>query len=199
VVYPAYEETKGQLYNHSACYRSTDDGRHWHLQGRILYQFDAKADPKGAARGGFGEPALEILKDGSLFVALRTTDGHGVGPMYFSRSNDLGRTWTRPRAFTPTGVMPRLLRLANGTLVMSSGRPGVDLRFSFDGRGKHWTEPRELVPADKEKVQADSCGYTDLLALDKDSFLIVYTWFKRPGADGLPHKAVLARRVTVTR
>ncbi len=199
VIYPAYEETKGQLYCHAACYRSTDDGRHWHLQGRILYQFDSKADPLGAKRGGFSEPALEILKDGSLFAVLRTTDGNGVSPMYYSRSKDLGRTWTRPRAFTPTGVMPRMLLLGNGTLVLTSGRPGVDLRFSFDGRGKHWTEPQRLVPADASKPQADSCGYTDLLALDHNTFLVVYSWFNRPGADGLPHKAVLARRVTVTR
>jgi len=75
----------------------------------------------------------------------------------------------------------------------------VDLRFSFDGRGRHWTEPRALVPADPARPQADSCGYTDLLALDRDTFLVVYSWFNRPGADGLPHKAVLARRVTVTR
>ncbi len=140
-----------------------------------------------------------MLKDGSLFVALRTTDGHGVGPMYFARSSDLGRTWSKAKPFTPTGVMPRLLLLGNGTLVMSSGRPGVDLRFSFDGHGKRWTEPRKLVPADESKPQADSCGYTDLLALDNDTFLLVYSWFKRPGADGLPHKSVLVRRVTVKR
>lgn len=199
VVYPSYQQTREKLYCQSACYRSTDNGRHWQLQGRIPYRFDRKADPRGAERGGYFEPALEILADGSLFVALRTTDSLGLGPMYCSRSQDLGHTWTRPRAFTPTGVMPRLLRLGNGTLVMTSGRPGVDLRFSFDGRGRHWTEPRTLVPADPAKPQADSCGYTDLLALDGDNFLLVYSWFKRPGMDGQTHKAILVRRITVTR
>ncbi len=199
VVYPSYRAAPGRTYCEPACYRSTDNGRTWGLQGRIAYQFDVKADPHGAERGGFTEPALEILKDGSLYAVLRTTDGHGVGPMYESRSKDMGRTWTRPRAFTPTGVMPRLLLLGNGTLVMTSGRPGVDLRFSFDGRGKRWTEPRRLVPADAAKPQADSCGYTDLLALDRNTFLLAYSWFNRPGADGLPHKSVLTRRVTVMR
>lgn len=199
VVYPSYRERPGRLYCEPACYRSTDNGRTWRLQGRIAYRFDAKADPHGAERDGFTEPALEILRDGSLYVVLRTTDGHGVGPMYFSRSKDMGRTWTRARAFTPTGVMPRLLLLGNGALVLTSGRPGVDLRFSFDGRGKRWSEPRRLLPADISKPQADSCGYTDLLALDRDTFLLAYSWFNRPGADGLPHKSVLVRRVTVMR
>lgn len=199
VVYPAYQEATGPLYMQAACYRSTDKGHNWRLQGRIPYRFDGTADPRGAERNGYSEPALEILKDGSLFVVLRTTDALGIGPMYSSRSNDLGRTWTTPRAFTPTGVMPRLLLLGNGTLVMTSGRPGVDLRFSFDGRGEHWSEPRRLVPADASKPQADSCGYTDLLPLDRDTFLLVYTWFNRPGADGRPHKAVLTRRITVAR
>jgi hypothetical protein len=55
------------------------------LQGRLAYQFDAKADPHGAERGDFTEPAFESLKDGSLNAVLRTTDDHGVGPMYESR------------------------------------------------------------------------------------------------------------------
>jgi len=199
VISPDSQESSGSIKGTVTCYRSTDSGHNWPFQGRIGYEFDPAADQKGAGRDGYSEPALEVLKDGSLLTVLRTTDGNGVGPMYYSRSKDLGRTWTRPKAFAPTGVMPRLLLLGNGTLVLTSGRPGVDLRFSFDGRGEHWTEPRPLVPADASKPQADSCGYTDLLALDRDTFLMVYTWFKRPGADGLPHKSVLVRRVTVTR
>ncbi len=56
-----------------------------------------------------------------------------------------------------------------------------------------------LVPADAANPQADSCGYTDLLPLDGNTFLLVYTWFNRPGADGRPRKSVLTRRITVTR
>ncbi|MCX6625876.1 MAG: sialidase family protein [Acidobacteria bacterium] len=130
---------------------------------------------------------------------LRTTDGLGNGPMYQARSRDLGRTWTRPMAFTPAGSMPRLLLLGNGTLVLASGRPGVDLRFSFDGLGKHWTTPRPLLPPKPSGKPGDTCGYTDLVALDKSTFLVVYSWFERPGADGLPHKAILVRRVSVNR
>lgn len=181
---------------HVACYRSTDAGRSWQIQGRILYRPDASADPHAAARDGFTEPAFEILGDGSLFAVLRTTDGHGIGPMYATRSTDLGRTWTRPQVIAPHGVMPRLLRLANGVLVLTSGRPGVQLRSSTDD-GAHWSAPRELVPVASADVQADTCGYTSLLPLGDDSFLLAYSWFNRPGADGQPHKAILVRRVTI--
>ncbi len=178
-------------------YRSTDAGRSWRTQGRILYQPDLNADPQGQGRDGFSEPAFEILRDGSLLAILRTTDGLGVGPMYSSRSRDQGKTWSTPRAFTPTGVLPRLLLLPKGVLVLSSGRPGVDLRFSFDGKGETWSKPHALVPLSSEGIQVDSCGYTSLLALDDHSFLIAYSWFRRPGADGKPRKAILVRHVQV--
>lgn len=178
-------------------YQSMDAGRSWRIRGLILYRPDLNADPQGQDRDGFTEPAFEILRDGTLLAVLRTTDGLGVGPMYASRSRDGGKTWSAPRAFTPTGVLPRLLLLANGVLVLSSGRPGVDLRFSFDGRGETWSEPSRLVPLSSEGIQVDSCGYTSLLALDENSFLIAYSWFRRPGEDGKTHKAILVRHVRV--
>jgi hypothetical protein len=179
-------------------YRSVDAGRSWRVHGRILYQPDLNSDPRGEGRDGFTEPAFEILRDGSLLATLRTTDGLGVGPMYSSRSADRGKTWSAPRAFAPTGVLPRLLLLGNGVLVLSSGRPGVDLRFSFDGKGETWSEPFRLVPLSSEGIQVDSCGYTSLLALDDNSFLIAYSWFRRPGEDGQTRKAILVRHVRVT-
>ncbi|MCE2862726.1 MAG: glycoside hydrolase [Opitutaceae bacterium] len=181
-----------------ACHRSTDFGRSWRLQGRIAYEPDVAADPLARSRTqGFTEPGSAFLADGSLLVMLRTTDGLGIGPLYSSRSADLGKTWTNPVVVNAFGVMPRLLRLRNGVLVLSYGRPGAEVRFSLDGRGEVWTDPLRLVPAASPDVQADSCGYTSLLAVSDDSFLIAYSWFKRPGDDDLPRKALLVRRVTV--
>ena len=180
------------------CHRSTDFGRTWRLQGRIAYEPDARADPQAAARTqGFTEPGSVLLADGSLLALLRTTDGLGVGPLYASRSADLGKSWSKPSVVNASGVMPRLLRLGNGVLVLSYGRPGAELRFSFDGTGKTWSEPVKLVPLSSADVQADSCGYTSLLPISDDSFLIAYSWFKRPGDDGLPRKTLLVRRFTV--
>jgi hypothetical protein len=181
-----------------ACHRSTDSGRSWQLQGRIAYEPDAQADPQAAARTqGFTEPGTVQLADGSILVMLRTTDGLGAGPLYASRSSDLGQTWTKPTVVNAFGVMPRLLRLNNGVVVLSYGRPGVDVRFSFDGTGNQWSDPLSLVPLTSDNIQADTCGYTSLLPLSDDSFLIAYSWFKRPGADGQPRKALLVRLISI--
>ena len=181
-----------------ACHRSTDFGRSWHLEGRISYEPDARSDPQASARTqGFTEPGSVLLADGTLLVMLRTTDGLGVGPLYSSRSTDLGKTWSKPVLVNASGVMPRLLRLGNGVLVLSYGRPGAELRFNYDGRGTTWSEPLKLLPLTSADVQADSCGYTSLLPLSDNSFLIAYSWFKRPGDDGSMRKTLLVRKVIV--
>lgn len=195
--YPGYMEGEKNFPSHIFFYRSTDGGKSWNLQGRIRYQPDLANDKVGARRDGFTEPAFEILGDRSLICVMRTTDGLGVGPMYFSRSLDLGKTWTKPAAFTETGVEPQLLLLKNGTLVLSSGRPGVDVRFSFDGSGNSWTKPYPLVPITSGGIQTDSCGYTKLLALDDSSLLIVYSWFKHRNDDGQERKTILVRRIRI--
>lgn len=192
LVYP--RSTEGDV----ACHRSTDFGRTWRLQGRIAYEPDTEADPQARARTqGFTEPASVFLADGTLLAMLRTTDGLGVGPLYSSRSSDLGKTWSKPVVVNPSGVMPRMLRLGNGVLVLSYGRPGAELRFNYDGRGESWSDPLKLVPLSSADVQADSCGYTSLLPLSDDSFLIAYSWFKRPAEDGTTRKALLVREVKV--
>ncbi len=188
LTYPYYHDSQPVPYTSAASYLSRDQGRSWTKTGHILYD---EADRK---RDGFTEPALEVLPDGRLFAVLRTTDGNGVGPMYRSWSSDLGKTWSRPEAFTATGVLPRLLQLGNGVLVMSSGRPGVDLRLSRDG-GRSWTEAQKLVPVpDEAKPQADSCGHTSLVPLGKDRFLIAYSWFNPPTG----RKSIYVREVKIT-
>jgi hypothetical protein len=177
-------------------YRSTDAGHSWQIQGRIAYQPDLAADPKGAERMGFTEPAYEILTNGTFLCVMRTTDGLGNGPMYSSRSQDRGRTWSQPEVMAPFGVLPRLLRLTNGIVALSSGRPGVQIRFCADGRGKTWTQPIELLPSTDAKDTV-SCGYTSLLATGPDRFLIVYSDFKHKNAAGEIRKAIKVREVIV--
>jgi len=181
----------------SVFYRSTDDGRTWKVQGRIPYQPDRKIDPVGELRGGFTEPDYEILADGSLYCVLRTTDGTGIGPLYASRSSDLGKTWTKPEVIAPNGVLPQLLRLANGALVLVSGRPGVQVRVSPDGRGETWTPPCDLVPVTSNNEAADSCGYAGLLATGPDRCLVAYSHFRHRDEQGQEHKAILVREIRV--
>jgi hypothetical protein len=199
-IYPGYRlrddgsvDPKGGVF----FYRSTDAGRSWKIHGRIPYQPDLATDLRGEERMGYTEPAFEILADGSFLCVARTTDGIGNGPMYASRSQDMGRTWSRPEVIARSGVLPRLLRLGNGVIVLSSGRPGVQLRFCADGGGKMWTEPFELLSYAHEKEQV-SCGYTSLLATGPNRFLIIYSDFKYPTPAGEIRKAIKVCEVIVT-
>ncbi len=179
-------------------YRSTDSGHSWKIQGRIPYEPDLKTDPNGATRValGFTEPAFQILSDGTYVCVMRTTGGPN-GPMYISRSTDLGVTWSKPETFTRAGVLPQLLQLKNGIIVLASGRPGVQLRFCMDGKGLKWTDPFEMLPWETEK-ETVSCGYTRLLATGSNKFLVVYSDFNYKNKAGEIRKAIKVREVTIT-
>lgn len=196
-VYPGtMVDDKGKLIPKSNVffYRSTDNGHSWQIQGRLMYQADTLADAKGNKRMGFTEPAFEILHDGTFVCLSRTTDGNGNGPMYASYSKDLGKTWTIPQALGANGVLPQLLQLKNEILVLSSGRPGVQLRFTTDG--KTWSDAFEMLPYAAEKDQV-SCGYTGLIAINSDSFLLVYSDFNYKNSNGEIRKAIKIRQITV--
>lgn len=198
-IYPGYrlrDDGTADPKDNVFFYRSADAGRSWQVQGRILYQPDLAADPKGNERDGFTEPAFEILPGGVCLCVMRTTDGVGIGPMYASRSMDLGKTWTRPEVVARSGVLPRLLRLANGVIVLSSGRPGVQLRFSTDAKGQTWTDAFEMLPyqGDGDTV---SCGYTALQATGPDRFLLAYSDFKHVNPAGEQRKAINVREIVV--
>lgn len=197
-VYPGFEITPSGVdpYHQVFFYRSTDEGRSWRIQGRIRYAPDTVVDAAGKKRMGFTEPTYEILPDGTFVCVMRTTDGIGNGPLYVSRSKDLGVTWTKPEVLTSSGVLPRLLQLQNGVLVMSSGRPGVQLRFSTDGEGKTWTDAFEMMPY-KNYADQVSCGYTGLLPAGPDRFLMVYSDFNCVNKEGEPRKAINVREVIV--
>jgi hypothetical protein len=198
--YPGFfvgADGKADPFHHVFFYRSADNGHNWNIQGRIHYIPDMAIDPKGEKRMGFTEPGYEVLPDGSMICVVRTTDGLGNGPMYVSRSTDNGVTWSKAAVMTASGVLPRLLQLQNGVLVLSSGRPGVQLRFSNDGQGKVWSNAFEMLPYIDYKDQV-SCGYTGLLPTGPDRFLVVYSDFRYMNEKGEIRKAIKVREVIVT-
>jgi len=191
-VYPSfYERQNGGgviLPSGVSFYRSTDNGMNWKILAKIPYESNYNIP----WAFGFTEPAFEILSDGTFLCVMRVE----ALPMHLTRSSDRGVTWSKPEAFVPLGVLPRLLQLENGVLVLASGRPGVQIRFSLDGKGEKWTDPFEMVPFGSGDV---SCGYTGLLATGPDRFVVIYTDFKYPNQNNELRKAVKVREIVVTK
>jgi hypothetical protein len=140
------------------------------------------------------EPAIAWNSRGELLCVFRRGDHRAYLPMGLCRSKDRGKTWSNPVDVEPVGVFPQLLRMGNGALALSFGRPGVWVAFSLDGTGDKWTAPVEIIKGDVLHSGAATCGYTNLVALDANTFLLFYSDFRHPGPGGRA-KAILARPV----
>jgi len=175
---------------------STDNGHSWKRRSTI-YQ--------ASKNDSLAEPFIQMNQKGEIVAVLRRDLGKQI-PMYLLHSRDRGQTWTKPTELFAFGVFPQLLMLDNGIMVLSFGRPGVWISFSIDG-GYSWSEPEAVLEkgeTDYKKLiekpireQKKSCGYTSLLALTKDSFLIAYSDFRVPNAQGKMCKSILVREITV--
>lgn len=180
---------------HSVFLRSTDFGRSWRMHSEIAYQADRAGDAAWEKRDGFSEPNVAFLPDGALVAFLRTTDGNGIGPMYCAWSADSGQTWSTPQVFDDCGVWPAVVELGCGATLVSYGRPGVFVRVCGEPTGRVWGERLTIVePGERGK---DSCSYTDLLALDDHTAMLVFSNFTHPNSRGEPCKTIMARPVTV--
>ncbi|MCK5738449.1 exo-alpha-sialidase, partial [bacterium] len=176
--------------------RSSDSGKSWDLWSEIPYQPILAADPFGGKRQGFTEPDITWLPDGSVFCLLRTTDGNGLGPSYRTRSTDGGRTWCRPEIFDKIGVWPTLLTLKNGVTLASYGRSGLFIRATSMADASVWEEPIPVVAP--LAYQTDTCSYSDMMALDDSTALLVYSDFNWPDQQDRPCKTILVRTVTIS-
>ncbi len=201
-VYPCYylDEKGSVLPGGVTFYRSYNKGESWERIGRIFYttpiegyKYSSKANNEG-----FTEPAFDILKDSSFVCIMRTGSS---SPLFQSKSKDRGKTWSTPVPITPNGVKPSLLLLNNGVLVLASGRPGIQLRFSFDGKGDEWSTPIDLVPFISKDGKCElftTCGYASIIEADDSSFYIVYSDFTTENAKGEKRKTIYFRKVTIT-
>ena len=148
----------------SALIETTDGGERWDFVSVI-------AQSEEVGNEGFCEPALVRLASGDLLCALRSG-----GPLHTTRSTDGGKTWSPPEAVAGHGVDPDLLLLSNGVLVLSYGRPNVDLLFSSDGTGRSWGPPLTLY-------RGPGCSYTSLVEGDNGDLIV---FFSQSGFCGTP-------------
>lgn len=181
-------------------YKSMDKGENWSLLSCIPYpgsEWKENIDVEG-----FSEPALSELRDGSLICVLRSTEWLDNSPMYKTISKDGGLTWSEPLAFTSNGCAPRLLKLKNGAIVLTSGRPGVQLRFSVDGKADEWTNPIEMMKFLDGEGNIDplvSCGYSSIISAGDNSFFLVYSVFTEKDKEKNVYykKEIKFRKVTI--
>lgn len=201
-VYPGYYlNSRGEvLTSATSFYISKDKGYNWDLLGKIPFQEggDIESFTFDSTEKEMSEPTFEILKDGSYICVMRTW---GVFPLMRSFSKD-GHEWSTPEYFTPNGVMPDLCLLDNGVLVLASGRPGIQIRFSIDGDGYVWSQPIDMMPFMKNSSDYDiyvSCGYPSILKKSENTFYIVYSDFTTKDSSGNIRKSILFRKVEVDR
>ena len=174
----------------SWCMVSRYNGRSWDRHGLIAYDQSGKLM--------MGEPCLAQTTDDRLVCVIRCAD-HQQMPMLITYSSDGGKTWDEPQRLYDFGVMPQLLRLPNKVMALSFGRPGVHLMLSPDGEAKRWTGPVSVIAGDRSSISGHSCGYTRMLPVGDDSFLLAYSDFNWPGPDGRDCRAILVRKVVVSK
>jgi sialidase-1 len=145
---------------------STDDGRTWR------WLADIPARPGDSVKEYHELHAVEAAKD-HIIVQIRNHNPQNSGETLQTESKDGGRTWSVPRSIGVWGLPSHLLRLRDGTLLMTYGhrRPpfGNQARVSTDN-GKAWSEPMTISD---DAISID-VGYPSSVELADGSFVTVW-------------------------
>ncbi len=124
--------------------------------GAFPYAGYAHADCLQPWEHGYYEGSAVQLADGRIYVVMRS--GGGGVPLGHVWSADGGRTWTAPRPIDRRvcGVAPKLLKLADGTLALCHGRPGIFVMFDPSGTGEHWQVDERFDLTDGERLTVET-------------------------------------------
>ena len=155
---------------------SEDEGRNWRYLSTVAGP-DADID----AREGFSESCLVRLEDGDLMCVARMGGGRDQ-PLARTYSSDEGKTWTSIDRLPAWGVQPRIKRLSNGVLVITTGRPGLFLWFSTDPRGQDW-QPLDVMAQHNsvmDKAHHISPGKYGLEAVTREQYRTIHHDFDEP-------------------
>lgn len=180
------------------------DGKKWSVRAII-------ADDKTPFEGSDGpsEASLCRLQDGRIMVIYRLAS---AVPFCQAFSSDEGKSWTAPRAMEDVfSVQPSTVRMVDGTVALSGGRPGIFLWLNPDKRGEKWekidlranhnaTRPDVAFAAE---LWSGTTAYTEVVALDENTLMVIYDraphgWEALP-ADSKETNSVWVVRAHVTR
>jgi hypothetical protein len=135
---------------------SEDGGTTWRYFSTI-----ADGDPSHVGEDRFegaNETSFVQLADGDLMAVFRTGSGT-VWHVRRSYSHDGGRTWTKSDALPAWSVEPQVIRTANGTIALATGRPGIYLWLATDPRATTWQKV-DLVAYHNQVVEDPSARIT---------------------------------------
>ena len=178
------------------CMVSSDNGHTWQKRTTIV-----SPDSISGSISNMTEPVLALDVNKNLICVIRRAD-QDQKSMLVTFSNDQGRTWEGLRPLDelgPFGVFPSLVSLECGLVGLAYGRPGVHLTFSLDGTGRHWETPITILPGDDAHLSTKTDGYTEMIPIGLDEFLLAYTDFEGVDQTGAKRKTILVRRVKVSK
>ena len=151
-------------------YMSEDSGNTWYLNS-------AKALPLLTDKGGFYEPHIIQLSDGSFLAGIRSENANGskLG-VWITRSED-GKNWTIAEEISSVeGAPPHLLELSSGIVVMTysyrQNHYGVRACYSIDG-GKTWSD-EQIILSENTSQRNNDLGYPASVELDDGTILTAY-------------------------
>lgn len=199
-------------YYSAELFKSDDNGHTFYQQAHMEYPADGVEFPYQS--GGFSDSDFEFMDDGSIIWFMRSawmaSTGYEWAPMYWSRSFDGGKTWTKPEKFSDIGILPRLCKLECGVTLLCYARPGHFVTMCKNDDPEHWTEPLVVMtPDDRSKLANHkvvtpkfhewdgACGNPELIEINDHEALIVYGDFYYPDKDGVKRKSILCRKLTV--
>jgi hypothetical protein len=191
-----YGMKQGDSQYRNVILASEDQGRTWRYFSTVA---DASDLPKSAE--GPNEIAMIQLADGDLMAVFRVGSGRDWN-LRRAYSHDEGRSWSKPDTLPAFSVEPSLVRLQNGTLALSTGRPGIHLWLSTDPRGKIWQDidivelhnrwapdathrigsypGKSPSPGVAAPLNWQTSSYTEIVEVSPDRLLLVYDRSAKP-------------------
>lgn len=153
-----------------AC-ESTDDGLTW----RWLAEIPTRKGDQPTE--DYHELHAVQAKDGSVIAHIRHHGKTNPREILQTESADGGRTWSEPRAIGVWGLPSHLLKLRDGTLLMSYGHRrspfGNQARVSPD-HGRTWSGPLTI----SSDGAGGDLGYPSTVELADGSLLTL--WYEKP-------------------
>jgi sialidase-1 len=147
---------------------STDDGKTWKWLADIPHR--PQDNPKD-----YHELHAVEASDGRLICHIRNHNQENYRELLQSISQDGGRHWTIPHAIDTWGLPSHLLRLRNGSLLMTYGhrrKPiGIQAKLSKD-HGETWSLPMVLT----NDGNSTDLGYPS--TIETDDHQLVTVWYE---------------------